>query len=43
MPDQTAACLYFLAPLALLCIAFMAAEGVKIAATLRAPRRESRP
>ncbi len=43
MSDQTAVFLYFLAPFALLWTAFAIAEGVKIAATVRAERRERRP
>jgi hypothetical protein len=40
--DQTAACLYFLAPLALLWTAFMVVEGRKILVAIRAGRRGRR-
>jgi hypothetical protein len=40
MTETTSACLFFLAPLALLWGAFMVAEAMTIAATIRAERRK---
>lgn len=42
MSWQHTATLIFLAPFGVLCLAFMAAEGVKIAAAIRAERQERR-
>jgi len=39
MSWQQTACLIFLSPFAALCAAFLAAEGVKIAVTVRTERR----
>ncbi len=40
MNDQTAACLYLLAPLATFWLGFAVAEAVMIVATVRAERRK---
>ena len=42
MSWQQTATLIFLSPFAVLCLAFMAAEGLKIAATIRVESRERR-